>query len=225
METDTTNDSPCDDDKLSQVERYLLGLKGYTAREIEAIERAITTGFRIEDLPYLNTERASSKHKSDEEPGWTAGPEPETDEPGGEADHHSADGEEIAIGAFFNTEDALPGLEDVWRAGGVRGVIKEHRDFFVSVEDTYYTFRDWKQVRLAFFEAELTPLPGQAEIESACGRAGLDLPSVTIDFTRYFDFEFVGASDEAKTRRAREHAQARDEVLRYLVGKRIERWE
>jgi hypothetical protein len=215
MEINASNGSPSSDDELSPVERYLLEQKGYTTEEIELIERSITSGCMIEDHPRLSAERACSRHKSSKAPVRDWDPESAMEEPDGE----------IGTEAFFEAEDALPGLEDVWKSAGVAGVIREHPPFFVSVEDTYYTFRDWKQIQQAFFEAELTPLPGQTEIESACGPSGLGLPSATIDGTLYFDFEFVEASDEAKARRASEHAQAREEVLRYLVGKRLERWE
>ena len=204
-------DNPSNDNTLSPVEAYLLEQKGYYAIEVEAIERAIASGSKIEGrLSYLNDDRASGKRKSDSEVPGTSESEQAVSKP--------------AV-ATFDVEEWWPGLKAVWKKEGVLGVIRDYPDFVVLVEDTFYTFRDWEQAQQAFTYAALTPLPGQAEIETACGPGGLDLPSVTIDGTLYFDFEFVGKSDEAKARRASEHARAREEALRYLVGKRLERYE
>ncbi len=111
------------------------------------------------------------------------------------------------------------GIEAVWKTKGVLGVIEQYRDFVADVGHFFYSFRTWEQIQQAFADAELTPLASQAEIETACGPDGLALPSVTLDGALYFDFKFVGKSDEAKKRRASELSQAREEVLRYLVGK------
>lgn len=222
METDAKG-SP--DGDLTHVERHLLTQKGYTVLEIDVIERSILGCPRPEDEHSLANSRLM---------------EPADGEPAAAVRLHSLWSERLlTLTSAANSEDAVAHAEDAFEeyqddfteaddlreVEGLAGVLRKYLEYFVDVENTYYTFRDWRQIRQACLEMELTPLPSQEEIESACGPGGLDLPSTAIDGSRYFDFEFVAKNDAAKALCARELTQAREEVHRYLIGRRFERWE
>jgi len=204
-------------------ERHLLELKGCTEHEITAIDLDVS-GCALGEYYGVVATLSRLVPSNDTRPQlnvlWkdyidvTESRAPGQDEP--------SDGElSDALAESIHLQD----LDAVWRREGIAGVIKADLSRFVSLEDTYYTFIYWKQIRHRFVDLELTPFPDQRMIEEACGAAGLRLPAIFIDDTTFYDFEFVHASDEIKQHHAQALADSREAVLRYIIGRRLEPWQ
>lgn len=120
----------------------------------------------------------------------------------------------VTVGEIWET-DQFPGVEALWRAEGLSGVLQQFGADFVG--ETNYGLRNWREIRSWITEMELTPTPTRQEIELACGDHGLRLPSIFVYERDFYDFLFLNASHGEKQERQADYDQVRAEVRPFLI--------